>query len=108
MRPFLQQEQLCFNTLNVLHIRQAAYGIKQPSVSQKQTADWGWKKIGEQWGLFWTANAPVAQSCEQLSVAANQSAVEDANVLDWGSLAQNCAIANVNKKISRGGIGYHF
>ena len=38
-------------------------------------------------------------------MAANQSAVEDANVLDWGSLAQNCAIANVNKKISRGGIG---
>ena len=30
-------------------------------------ADWGWKKIGEQWGLFWTANAPVAQSCEQLA-----------------------------------------
>ena len=93
MRPFLQQEQLCFNTLNVLHI---------------SPADWRWKKLGEQWGLFWTANAPVAQSCEQLSVAANQSAVEDANVLDWGSLAQNCAIANMNKKISRGGIGYHF
>jgi hypothetical protein len=36
MRPFLQQEQLCFNALNVLHIRQAAYGVKQPSVSQKQ------------------------------------------------------------------------
>jgi hypothetical protein len=34
-------------------------------------------------------------------VAANQSAVEDANVLDWDSLAQNCVMANVNKKISR-------
>ena len=33
-------------------------------------------------------------------MAANQSAVEDANVLDWVSLAQNCAIANVNKKVS--------
>ena len=36
----------------------------------------------------------------QPSVAANQSAVEDANVLDWVSLAQNCAIANVNKKVA--------
>ena len=36
MKPFHQQEQLCFNTLNMLHITQAAYGVKQPSVSQKQ------------------------------------------------------------------------
>jgi hypothetical protein len=36
MKPFLQQEQLCFNTVNMLYIRQAAYGVKQPSVSQKQ------------------------------------------------------------------------
>ena len=35
-RPYLQQKQLCFNTLNVLHIRQAAYGVSQPSLSQKQ------------------------------------------------------------------------
>ena len=28
--------ELCFNTLNVLYIRQAAYWVKQPSVSRKQ------------------------------------------------------------------------
>ena len=87
------------------HTKRAAYQAgciwgqaTQCQPEAESPADWGWKKLGEQWGLFWTANAPVAQSCEQLSVAANQSAVEDANVLDWGSLAQNCAIANVNKK----------
>ena len=34
---------------------------------QRQYEAWGWKKLGEQWGVFWTANAPVAQSCEQLA-----------------------------------------
>ena len=52
------------------------------------------------WWVFWTANTPVAQSCQHLpSVAANQSAVEGANVSDWVSPAQHCAVANVNRKV---------
>ena len=29
-------------------------------------ANWGWQLPGEEWQIFWTANSPIAQSCQQL------------------------------------------
>ena len=28
---------------------------------------WGWQNSGDNWQVFWTANAPIAKSCEQLT-----------------------------------------
>ena len=30
------------------------------------TVDWGWQKSGDNWQVFWTANASIAKSSEQL------------------------------------------
>ena len=100
MKPFLQQEQLCFNTLNKLNIRQAAYGVRQPSVSHKkralltgdgQRSGHSGRSTGQQMRLL----LKVVNSWP--SVTANQSVVEGANVSSWVSIAQHCAVANVNR-----------
>ena len=58
----------------VQHIKRAVYQaasiwsqalVCQPTV--ESPADWGWKKDGDIWTIFWTSLQPVAQSCRQLT-----------------------------------------
>ena len=56
------------------HTKRAAYqaGCMWGQATQCQPevespADWGWQKSGANWQVFWTANAPIAKSCEQLT-----------------------------------------
>ena len=54
------------------HTKRAAYQAgciwgqaTQCKPQEESPADWGWTKVGAQWQVYWTANASVAQSCEQ-------------------------------------------
>lgn len=56
------------------HTRRAAFqaGCVGTQATQCQPeaespADWGWQKVGEEWHVLWTANSPIAKSCEQLT-----------------------------------------
>ena len=56
------------------HTRRAAYqaGCVWAQATQCQPeienpANWGWQLLGEEWQIFWTANSPIAQSCQQLT-----------------------------------------
>ena len=56
------------------HTRRAAYqaGCVWVQATQCQPeaedpADWGWQKVGEEWLVFWTANSPIAKTCDQLT-----------------------------------------
>lgn len=56
------------------HTKRAAYQAgciwgqaTQRKPQEESPADWGWTKVGAQWQVYWTANASVAQSCQQLA-----------------------------------------
>ena len=37
----------------------------QPEI--ENPANWGWQLLAEEWQIYWTANSPIAQSCQQLT-----------------------------------------
>ena len=87
MRPSLQPEQLCFNTPNVQHIRQVAYGVRPCCTSQKQRVQLtgvGKKvvKNGKSSGLTTPPLQRVVNNL--LNVAARLAAVADANATGLG------------------------
>ena len=56
------------------HAKRAAYQAgcilgqsTQPQPKAENPADWGWKKVGEEWQVYWTAISPLAESCQQLA-----------------------------------------
>lgn len=55
------------------HTRRAAYQAgcvwgqaTQCQLVTEDPSEWGWKKVGSEWQIFWTTKDPIFKSCQQL------------------------------------------
>lgn len=70
-----------------MHITETTYGVTPPIISQNRSpGNWGEKKVGDEWCVFWAVNSPLAESCQQLI-----------NASDWVLSAQYYAAVNVRQ-----------
>ena len=59
----------------------------QPEI--ENPVNWGWQSLGEEWQIYWTANSPIAQSCQQLTKCGCKSGCRHGKC-KWYILGMNC------------------